>query len=84
MAHFVRSFECKNEEHAMWLKEVGGITAKSLNGEKVDIINTINTNPLPGKPTVDNPMDFAYIHFQLCMKYANAGLAGEAFVPPQK
>ena len=84
MAHFVRSFECKNEEHAMWLKEVGGITAKSLNGEKVDIINTINTNPLPGKPTVDNPMVFAYIHFQLCMKYANAVLAGEAFVPPQK
>mgnify|MGYP006107897473 FL=1 len=39
MAHFVRSFECKNEAHAMWLKEVGGITAKSLNGEKVDIIN---------------------------------------------
>ncbi len=84
MAHFVRSFECKNEEHAMWLKEVGGITAKSLNGEKVDIINTINTNPLPGKPTVDNPMDFAYIHFQLCMKYANAVLNEDAFVSGSK
>ena len=68
----------------MWLKKVGGIMARSVSGEKVDIIHTINANPLPGKPSVDNPIDFAYIHFQLCMKYANAVLNGEAFVPPKK
>jgi hypothetical protein len=45
-------------------------------------LSTVNTNPLPGKPTIENPIDFAYIHFQLCMKYANAVLSGVAFVPP--
>ena len=81
MAHFVRSFDCKNEDHAMWLKKVGTITAKSMTGEKVYIISVVNDNPLPGKPSIENPMDWAYVHFQLCMKYANAVLNGDAFVP---
>jgi hypothetical protein len=81
MAQFVKNFDCKNEEHAMWLKEIGNVMAKSMTGKKVDIIHTVNANPLPGKPSVSNPMDWAYIHFQLCMKYANAVLNGEAFVP---
>jgi hypothetical protein len=44
----------------------------------------IKENPLPGKPSMDNVMDFAYVHFQLCMKYTNAVLNGEAYVPNQK
>ena len=47
MAHFVLSFDCKNEEHAMWLKRVGGIMARSIGGESIDILSTVNTNPLP-------------------------------------
>jgi hypothetical protein len=82
MAHFVRSFDCKNEDHTMWLKKVGGIMAKSMTGDRIDITSVVNDNPLPGRPTIDNPMDWAYVHFQLCMKYANAVLNGEAFVPP--
>ena len=82
MAHFVRSFDCKNEEHAMWLKRVGGVMARSIGGDRIDILSVVNTNPLPGNPTIDNPIDFAYVHFQLCMKYANAVLSGVAFVPP--
>jgi hypothetical protein len=81
MAHFVRSFDSKDEKHAMWLKRVGNVTVKSISGEKVDIIAVVNDNPLPGKPSVDMPTDWAYIHFQLCMKYANAVLNREAFVP---
>ncbi len=81
MAHFVRSFDCKNEEHAMWLKKIGGAMAKSISGDKIDIINIVNNNPLPGKPTADDPMNWAYIHFQLCMKYANAVLNCDAFIP---
>ena len=81
MAHFVKSFDCKNEDHVMWLKRVGNITAKSMSGEKIDIIQTVHDNPLPGKPSVENPMDWAYVHFQLCMKYANAVLNCDAFVP---
>lgn len=82
MAHFVRSFDCKNEDHTMWLKKVGGDMAKSIGGDHVDIMSVVNDNPLPGNPTIENPMDWAYVHFQLCMKYANAVLNGDAFVPP--
>ena len=81
MAHFIRSFDCKDEKHVLWLKEVGNITAKSMTGEKVNILLVVNNNPLPGKPSIDNPMDWAYVHFQLCMKYANAVLNSDAFVP---
>ena len=66
----------------MWLKKVGSVMAKSISGDRIDLLSVVNTNPLPGKPTMDNPIDFAYVHFQLCMKYANAVLNGEAFVPP--
>ena len=84
MAQFVKNFDCNNESHAMWLKDVGGTMAKSMGGDRIDIIQVVNNNPLPTKPKVDNPMDWAYVHFQLCMKYANAVLNGEAFVPPKK
>ena len=84
MAQFVKNFDCKNESHAMWLKDVAGMMAKSIGGDRIDIIQVVNNNPLPNKPKVDNPMDWAYVHFQLCMKYANAVLNGEAFVPPKK
>jgi hypothetical protein len=66
----------------MWLKKVGGDMAKSIGGDHVDIMSVVNDNPLPGNPTIENPMDWAYVHFQLCMKYANAVLNGDAFVPP--
>ena len=81
MAHFVRGFNCKNEEHVMWLKKIGNTTGKTMNGEKIDLVSMVHDNPLPGKPTIENPMDWAYVHFQLCMKYANAVLNGEAFIP---
>jgi hypothetical protein len=81
MTTFVKNFDCKNETHIMWLKKIGGAMAKSINGDKIDIIDVVNDNPLPGKPKVDQPMEWAYIHFQLCMKYTNAVLSGEAFIP---
>jgi hypothetical protein len=84
MANFVKNFDCKNEEHAMWLKKIGGVMAKSIGGDRLNLLIPVNDNPLPGKPNIDNPLDFAYVHFQLCMKYANAVLNGEAFVPPKK
>jgi hypothetical protein len=68
----------------MWLKRIGGVMTKSVNGERIDLIAAVNNNPLPGRPTIENPVDFAYVHFQLCMKYANAVLNGDAFVPSNK
>jgi len=41
----------------------------------------VNDNPLPGNPKMKNVADWAYIHFQLAMKYANAVLSCDAFVP---
>ena len=40
MAHFVKSFDCKNEAHAMWLKKVGGVMARSIGGDRIDILST--------------------------------------------
>jgi hypothetical protein len=84
MAEFVKKFDCKNEEHVMWLKKSGEVMVKSISGARVDLIATVNNNPLPGKPKMDNPTDWAYIHFQLAMKYTTAVLNGEAFIPSNK
>ncbi len=84
MSNFVKSFDCKNEEHVMWLKKVGQDMAKATGGEKVDVIATANDNPLPQKPKMVNVAEWAYIHFQLAMKYANEVLSGNAFVPSNK
>lgn len=81
MAHLVRSFNSNEESHVMWLKDVGVAMSQITNGEKVDIIKMVNKNPLPGSPTVANVADWPYIHFQLAMKYANAVLNCDAFVP---
>ena len=84
MSDFVRNFDCNNEEHVMWLKEVGRGMAKVSAGERYDIIKIANGNPLPGKPKMKNPMDMAEVHFMLAMKYATAVLDGAAFVPSKK
>ena len=84
MADFVKQFDCKNIKHVIWLKELGSSMARSIGGGKSDISKMIKEHPLPGKPSMDNVMDFAYVHFQLCMKYTNAVLNGEAYVPNQK
>jgi hypothetical protein len=84
MTDFVKNFDCKNEKHVAWLKEVGSGMAKITAGQKYDISKTVNNNPLTGKPRMSNPMDWAYIHFQLAMKYTNAVLNGDAFIPSSK
>jgi len=84
MAEFVKNFDCKNEAHVMWLKDIGKAMAKVSTGDRVDIANIANSNPLPGTPKMKNPMDMAEIHFMLCMKYATAVLDGQAFIPSNK
>jgi hypothetical protein len=84
MADFVKKFDCKNEDHVMWLKKLGGVMAKSMSGERINVEGAVNDNPLPGKPVIKNVADWAYVHFQLCMKYTNAALNEDAFVPGKK
>jgi hypothetical protein len=84
MAEFVKAFDSKNEEHVMWLKKAGEVMVKSISGHRVDLVSTVDNNPLPGKPKMSNPTDWAYIHFQLAMKYTTAVLNCDAFVPTNK
>ena len=84
MADFVKNFNCKNEDHVMWLKKLGCVIAKSMSGERINVEAAVNDNPLPTKPVISNVADWAYVHFQLCMKYANAVLSEDAFVPGKK
>jgi len=81
MSHFVKSFDCNDEKHVMWLKEVGEAMTNITNGKKVDVISVVNNSPLSGNPSMDNVADWAYVHFQLTMKYANAVLNCDAFIP---
>jgi hypothetical protein len=81
---FVTAFDCNNEKHVLWLKKIGADMTQAVNGKKVDIIKTIEANPLDNVPKMTNPADFAYIHFQLSMKYANAVLNNDAFIPQKE
>jgi hypothetical protein len=78
---FVHAFDCTDETHVMWLKKVGDVTVKAIGGMQININQYVNDNPLPGRPTMHTPAEWAYVHFQLCMKYATAVLNSEAFVP---
>ena len=42
-------------------------------------MKTVNENPFGIK--MDNPIDWAQSHFQLCMKYSQAVLRGIAHIP---
>lgn len=82
--NFVKNFDCNNERHVLWLKDVGDAMTKTTMGEKVDLIKVVNENPIDGNPQMSNPMDWAYIHFQLAMKYSTAVLNGDAYLPTSK
>lgn len=81
MTDFVKAFDSKNETHVLWLRDVGNAMTKITNNEKIDIIKIVDDNPFPGKPKIKDVMEWAYIHFQLTMKYANAVLNADAFIP---
>lgn len=76
---FVGLFDPKNEKHVMWLKSVDEAMTNTTDGQKVDFQKVVNGNPM--KVSEKNMMDWAYTHFQLCMKYTQAVLRGVAFIP---
>jgi hypothetical protein len=79
---FVEKFTPKNQEHVMWLKKMGEEMAQLDPMKQMDLCKLVNQNPM--KVMMKNPLDWVYIHFSLVMKYTNAVLAGDAWVPPQK
>jgi hypothetical protein len=76
---FVNLFDPTNEKHVMWLKDVDTIMNKTTTGKKIDFQVVVNNNPMG--VTEKNMIDWAFTHFQLCMKYTQGVLRGKAFVP---
>jgi hypothetical protein len=79
MASIVQKFNPRDREHVAWLKELGEGMAKVTNGDNCDIIYLMTHNPM--NEIFTDFMQFAYIHFQLAMKYTNAVLSKDAFIP---
>jgi len=78
---FIGLFDPTDENHVLWLREVDDAMSNVSDGKKIDLIKVVNANPM--KTTEKNMMDWAYTHFQLCMKYTQAVLRGKAYVPPK-
>tara|TARA_Y100000389_G_C17465382_1_gene525017 strand:- start:4016 stop:4285 length:270 start_codon:yes stop_codon:yes gene_type:complete len=77
---FVGLFDPTDENHVLWLREVDTAMNQTTSGVKIDIKKVINANPM--KVEEKNMMDWAFTHFQLCMKYTQGIFRGGAFVPP--
>ena len=75
----VNLFDPTNEKHVMWLKDVDTAMNQTTTGKKVDIQKVVNDNPM--KTSEKNMIDWAFTHFQLCMKYTQGVLRGKAFIP---
>ena len=82
MSDFLSFFDPKNEKHVFWLRDVNRGMKKMSDGKtKLDFEKIVNNNPLGDNIKMKNMMDWAYIHFQVCMKYTNAVLENEAYLP---
>jgi hypothetical protein len=79
---WVEKFDSTREDHCIWLKSIGNAMEKVTSGERFDIIRQFEKNPM--KLKLESAPEMAYVHFQLCMKYAQAVLDGHAWTPPQK
>lgn len=75
----VQEFNPREESHVTWLKSVNDAMTKATSGERVDVARVWNDNPM-GIP-LESVAELAYQHFQVAMKYANAVLSSDAFVP---
>jgi hypothetical protein len=79
MTTFVNCFDPTNSKHVLWLKDVDTVMEKTKTDKNVDYRAVVNNNPMG--ITVDNMVEWAYTHFQLCMKYTQSVLRGKAFIP---
>lgn len=78
---FLGTFDPANETHVRWLKEVDDAMSNATTGQKIDFQRVVNANPMGAREK--NIADWAYTHFQLCMRYTQAVLRGKAYVPTQ-
>jgi len=81
---FVQKFDPTNKEHVLWLQKIDEVmvhVSDPTKGSK-NMLKTVNENPFDIK--LENPIEWAQAHFQLCMKYSQAVLRGIAYIPTQR
>ena len=81
---FVQKFDPTNKEHVLWLQKIDEVMVHVSDPTKggKNMLKTVNENPFDIK--LENPIEWAQAHFQLCMKYSQAVLRGIAYIPTQK
>ena len=82
MSELVEKFNPKNEKHVIWLKNVDEAMFNASIHKKDNFMDVVNNNPIC--KTKENPIEWAYTHFQLAMKYTQGVLRGEAIIPSKK
>ena len=80
---FITSFDPKNESHVLWLRAISHYYKNIDRFIKYNLLKAICNNPLPGRPSMKDPITFTYIHQVLLSKYAFAVLECEAWVPDE-
>lgn len=82
----LKAFDPMNPSHVTWLKDLSKISEivnmSPIEQEKYfrkNSIKTISENNPIGLPI--DPTEFPMVHFGLAMKYANAVLNNEAWIP---
>jgi Tol biopolymer transport system component len=78
-SEFVSKFDPMNEEHVLWLQKIDNVMAQLAPDKQMNIAKDINENPFGIKG--ENVLDWAYVHFQLALKYSQGVLRGKAFIP---
>ena len=79
MTTILKDFDPSKEDHVLWLQKVDAAMIAITNNERGDIETVVNVNPIT--KTKVKMIDWAYIHFQLALKYSQSVLRGNAFIP---
>jgi|TARA_R110000772_G_scaffold88738_2_gene184189 hypothetical protein len=79
MAAVVTKFDPTEEKHVLWLQKVDTAMVGITEQKKIHLDKIVNDNPIvTGKIDM---VEWAFIHFQLALKYSQAVLRGKAFIP---
>lgn len=79
MSAFVKAFDPRDKSHVLWLKDVCVAMSKVADGDVMDIVAVVNSNPFGC--ALGSPLELAEVHFQVAMKYTAAVLSEDAWVP---
>jgi hypothetical protein len=81
-AKFLTAFNPENQEHVTWFKHMIAV-AKNFNGTetKIDLVGEIQMNPMKVEFGHSDALEWVHVHFCLAMKYCQAVLDHQAFIP---